>query len=72
MLMQKNWGQFEGEAMLENYRVDEFHKNGFLLGDKVLTDDEVKKLQDELDRIITLQDELKDPRPVRVVNPSSG
>ena len=58
--------------MLEKNRVDEFHNNGFLLGDQILNDDEVKKLQDELDRIIMRHDELKDPQPVRVANLSFG
>lgn len=54
--------------MLNPERVAAFHRDGFVLGDQVLSDGEVEELRQELDRVIdNYQDDTK-PQPVRIAN----
>jgi ectoine hydroxylase-related dioxygenase (phytanoyl-CoA dioxygenase family) len=56
--------------MLSSSQVNEFNRNGFLNGGRVITDDVVDELCAELDRIITIQQaggfKDGDPRPVMI------
>ena len=47
--------------MLTNSQIQEFRTKGFLLGQKILTDEEVDELGQELDRVIT--DGNDEPKP---------
>lgn len=46
--------------MLGNVQIQEFHENGFLLGERIFDDDQVEKLRGELERVITESPEKPD------------
>lgn len=54
--------------MLSDSQVREFHEQGFVLGDRVLTDAEVDELRGELERVLTAADFPDGRRPVRCVD----
>ena len=54
--------------MLDQNQVDSFLENGFVLGNKILDDNQVDVLRSELDRVIDLDDDSSEPRPVRLAN----
>ena len=46
--------------MLNADQIQEFHENGFLLGDRIFDDDQVEELRKELDRVIAERPEKPD------------
>ena len=62
--------------MLTDEQVAEFHRNGFLNGGRILDEDGVQELKDELDRILAIGpegfSEGATPRPVLFHNMVGG
>ena len=54
--------------MLTEEQTAEFHARGFLNGGKILTDEEVEVLRQELTRVIEERDRPDRPQPVRITN----
>lgn len=54
--------------MLTDEQVASFHRDGFVKGGRVLTDDEVETLRAELARVIDSRDRTDVPQPVRLAN----
>ena len=54
--------------MLTQSQVDLFQKKGFLLGNRVLSDDEVEELRSELARVIDEYEKPDVKQPVRIAN----
>jgi ectoine hydroxylase-related dioxygenase (phytanoyl-CoA dioxygenase family) len=54
--------------MLTNNQIQEFRTKGFLLGKKILTNEEVDELREELDRVIADKNDQSKQQPVRIVN----
>lgn len=54
--------------MLTDEQVAQFHCDGYLKGGRVLSDDEVGALQNEMDRVIRDQDRTDVPQPVLLRN----
>ena len=54
--------------MLTNNQIQEFRTKGFLLGKKILTNEEVDELREELDRVIADKNDESKQQPVRIVN----
>jgi len=54
--------------MLTQSQVDMFQKKGFLLGNRVLSDDEVEELRSELARVIEEYEKPDVKQPVRIAN----
>lgn len=54
--------------MLTQTQVDTFREKGFLLGNRVLTDEQVEKLRTELARVIDNYEKTDVPQPVRIAN----
>jgi len=57
--------------MLSQTQVEEFRAKGFLLGGRVLNDEQVDVLREELARVIREQNTPK-PQPVRIANLSGN
>ncbi|MBI1337940.1 MAG: phytanoyl-CoA dioxygenase family protein [Phycisphaera sp.] len=58
--------------MLTQEQVEQFEHDGFLLGSKVLEDDEVKELQGEVMRVIDERERTDIPQPIRIANLSGN
>ena len=54
--------------MLNQTQVDTFREKGFLLGSRVLSDEQVEELQSELDRVMADYEKADIPQPVHIVN----
>ena len=54
--------------MLTQTQVDTFLEKGFLLGNRVLTDEQVEELRDELARVIDDYEKDDVKQPVRITN----
>ena len=54
--------------MLSQESIQTFKDNGFLLGDRILDDDQVEELRQELDRVIDSYEDSTQPQPVRIAN----
>ena len=54
--------------MLSPAQVDTFRKKGFLLGSRVLSDEQVDELREELARVIDNYETPEVPQPVRIAN----
>ena len=54
--------------MLTNNQIQEFRTKGFLLGKKILTNEEVDELREELDRVIADKNDESKQQTVRIVN----
>ena len=54
--------------MLSQTQVDTFREKGFLLGSRVLSDDQVDELRSELARVIDDYEKTDVPQPVHIVN----
>ena len=50
--------------MLTNNQIQEFRTKGFLLGKKILTNEEVDELREELDRVIADKNDESKQQPV--------
>jgi phytanoyl-CoA hydroxylase len=57
--------------MLNAEQIAQFHRDGYLRGEKVLTDDEVGVLQEEMLRVIAERDDTSKPQPVLCHNMNS-
>ena len=57
--------------MLSPAKIEEFGEKGFVLGGRILSDEEVDLLRAELERVIEEQDKDK-PQPVHIVNLSGS
>jgi phytanoyl-CoA hydroxylase len=54
--------------MLEAHQVEQFRRDGFLVGSVVLSEDRVEELRDELDRVIAQRDRTDIDQPVLISN----
>src|SRR5947209_4576302 len=54
--------------MLTQEQVEQFERDGFLAGGKVIDDERVGELRDELERVIADHTRSDVPQPVRVAN----
>ena len=54
--------------MLNQAQLGAFQKKGFLLGNRVLTDEQVDELRAELARVIEDYEKTDIPQPVRIAN----
>ena len=54
--------------MLNPTQVDTFRKKGFLLGNRVLSDEQIDELRAELARVIDTYEQPEVPQPVRIAN----
>lgn len=54
--------------MLNPTQVDTFREKGFLLGSRVLSDEQVEELRSELARVIDDYEKTDKPQPVRIAN----
>src|SRR5882724_9656669 len=57
--------------MLSENQVNEFHRNGCLVGDRILSDGEIDELRRELDRVISRGPNgfaPGEPKPVHIAN----
>ena len=54
--------------MLNRVQVDTFRKKGFLLGNRVLSDEQVNELREELARVIDDYEKTDVPQPVHIAN----
>ena len=54
--------------MLNEKQIQQFHRDGFLLGPQVLDDNQVEALRDELARVIAEKDKPEVPQPVLLRN----
>ena len=54
--------------MLNQTQVDTFREKGFLLGNRVLSDEQVDELRSELARVIDNYEKPEVPQPVRIAN----
>src|SRR5882672_9055928 len=57
--------------MLTERQISEFHRDGFVLGPRVLSEPEIKTLNDEVMRVIELRNE-SGPQPVLLRNLSDS
>ena len=54
--------------MLNQSQIDQFHRNGYLLGGQMLSDGQVDALREEMDRVIHDQHNADVPQPVSLRN----
>jgi ectoine hydroxylase-related dioxygenase (phytanoyl-CoA dioxygenase family) len=54
--------------MLTESQVAQFHRDGFIKGNRVLTDEQIKSLQEETLRVIADREDKSKPQPVMVHN----
>ena len=54
--------------MLDQTQVDTFREKGFLLGNRVLSDEQVEELRSEFARVIDDYEKDEVPQPVRIAN----
>lgn len=54
--------------MLTADQIERFHRDGYLKGERVLTDEQVDVLREEMDRVVRDQGRTNVPQPVRCAN----
>jgi len=67
-----NTQSLQAQPLLDEAAVARFHRDGFVVGERLLDDAQVDELRAAFDRVIADQDDERQPQPVRIARIGEG